>query len=90
MSLLANIKSAEKRIDVIKKKNEINRKRKSEIRTYIRKFDAALESGNIDEAKELLKLIEKKLYRASTKSTMHKNVASRKVSRLTKRLNQAI
>lgn len=87
---MANIKSAKKRIDIIEKKREINRRRKSEIKTYIRKFELALENGNIDEAKKLLILIEQKLYRASTKSTIHKNAAARKVSRLAKKLNKAM
>lgn len=88
--MLANIKSAEKRIRVINKKTEINKSRKSEIRTYIRKFDGAVEKGNFDEARELLKIIDKKLKRAATKNVVSKNAASRKVSRLTKRLNNKV
>lgn len=90
VNLLANIKSAEKRIRVIDKKTEINKGRKSEIRTYIRKFDEAVENGNFDEARELLKIIDKKLKRAATKNVVSKNAASRKVSRLTKRLNNKV
>ncbi|KPU27917.1 30S ribosomal protein S20 [Caloranaerobacter sp. TR13] len=87
---MANIKSAKKRIKVIEKRTAINRRRKSEIKTYIRKFNEALENGNIEEAKNLLRLVEKKLYRAASKGTIHKNAASRKVSRLAKRLNEAV
>ncbi len=90
VNLLANIKSAEKRIRVIDKKTEINKSRKSEIRTYIRKFDEAVENGSFDEARELLKIIDKKLKRAATKNVVSKNAASRKVSRLTKRLNSKV
>ena len=85
---MANIKSAKKRILVNTKKNEINRSRKSEIKTYIKKFELAIDANNIDAAKELLPLIQKKLNRASAKSTLHANAASRKVSRLTKKLNK--
>lgn len=84
---MANIKSAKKRILVIEKKTALNRKRKSEIRTYIKKFDAAVENGQVEEARALLKTIESKLDRAASKNTMHKNAAARKVSRLNARLN---
>lgn len=84
---MANIKSAKKRILVINKKTEVNKSRKSEIKTYIKKFETALTEGNYDKAKELLKICEKKLYQAAAKNTIHKNAASRKVSRLAKRLN---
>lgn len=87
---MANIKSAKKRIEVTKVRTAINRARKTEIKTYIRKFNSALETGNIDEAKAYLKLVEKKLHRAAAKDTVHKNAASRKVSRLAKRLNDAV
>lgn len=84
---MANIKSAKKRIKVIAKKTAINRRRKSEIKTYIKKLNAAIENNNIEEAKELLRLVEKKLYRAAAKGTIHKNEASRSVSRLAKKIN---
>ncbi|MBZ2175750.1 30S ribosomal protein S20 [Schnuerera sp. xch1] len=85
---MANIKSAEKRIKTTKNKTELNKSRKSEIKSYIRKFDIAVESENFNEAKELLKIIDKKLKRAAHKNVIHKNAASRKVSNLTKRLNK--
>ncbi len=84
---MANIKSAKKRILVNDKKNAINKARKSEIKTYIKKFEASIEENNVEEAKEVLIILQKKLSRASAKSTMHSNAASRKISRLTKRLN---
>ena len=84
---MANIKSAKKRILVIDKKTALNRTRKSEIKTYIKKFDTAIENGEVEQAKELLKVIESKLDRAAAKNTVHRNAASRKVSRLNIRLN---
>jgi len=72
------------------KETSINKSRKSEIKTYMSKFDKALESGNLDEAKALLKVVERKLSRAAAKNTIHKNAASRHVSRLAKRLNEAV
>ena len=88
--LLANIKSAKKRILITNKKTVLNRSRKSEIKTLVKKFDVAIDNGNIDEARELLKLIDKKLKKAAHKNVVHKNAVSRKVSTLTKKLNNKI
>ena len=85
---MANIKSAKKRILVIDKKTAINKSRKSEIKTYIKKFETAVNSGDIEKAKVLLKEIESRLDRAASKNTIHKNAAARKVSRLHARLNK--
>jgi len=90
VKILANIKSAKKRILITRNKTAINRAKKSEIKTYIKKFEAAIAQENFDEAKELLKVIDKKLKRAALKNLVHKNNASRKVSRLTKKLNNAM
>lgn len=86
---MANIKSAKKRINVIKTKTAINKSRKTAIKTYLNKFDAALENGNIDDAKSLYNTLEKKLAQAAVKNTIHKKAASRKISQLTKKLNAA-
>lgn len=85
---MANIKSAKKRNIIAQKKTANNRVRKSEIKTYIKKFDEAVENGNTDEARELLKIIDKKLKKAALKNIVHKNAASRKVSVLTRKLNE--
>ncbi len=87
---MANIKSAEKRILVTKKRTALNKSRKSEIKTYIKKFDSAVAKGEYEEARALLKVIDKKLKKAAHKNVIHMNAASRKVSRLTKALNKAI
>ena len=86
---MANIKSAKKRILIINKKTEANKSRKSEIKTYIKKFEAALNEGNFEKAQEYLKICEKKLYQAAAKNTVYRNTAARKVSRMTKKLNKA-
>ncbi len=90
VNILANIKSAKKRILITRNKTAINKAKKSEIKTYIKKFEAAVASENFDEARELLKTIDKKLKRAAHKNVLHSNNASRKVSRLTKKLNNAM
>ena len=86
---MANIKSAKKRISVIDKKTARNRRIKNHLKTILKNFDLAIEAGNKDLAKEKLQLAEKKLMQAAAKGTVHKNAASRKVSRLTKRFNKA-
>src|SRR5690606_12530023 len=89
VKLLANIKSAKKRILVTEKRTALNKSRKSEIKTYIKKFENAVTAGDLTEAKALLNVIDKKLKRAALKNVIHKNAAARKVSRLAKKLNQA-
>ena len=86
---MANIKSAKKRIRVIDKKTARNRRIKNHLKTVLKDFEAALAEGNMETAGEKLKLAEKKLMQAASKGTIHKNTASRKVSRLTKKLNNA-
>lgn len=86
---MANIKSALKRIEVTKRQTLKNKSKKSEIKTYIKKFNSALDENNLESASELLKTIDKKLKKASTKSVFHKNVVARKVSTLSKKLHQA-
>ncbi|MGO4986822.1 MAG: 30S ribosomal protein S20 [Gallicola sp.] len=84
---MANIKSALKRIKVTKRQTQENRAKKTELKTYIKKFDAAVESGNFDEARKILKVVDKKLKKATSKNVIHKNAASRQLSRLSKKLN---
>lgn len=86
--IMANIKSAIKRIDVANKNNARNKSIRTEVKTAMKKFEAALEAGNIDEARELLKLVDKKLKNATTKNVMHKNAAARKMSHLASKLNK--
>lgn len=86
---MANIKSALKRIDVTKKQTLKNKSRKSEIKTYIKKFNVALEESNLETANELLKTIDKRLKQATVNSVFHKNAVSRQVSKLSKKLHQA-
>lgn len=87
---MANIKSAKKRIEITKNRTIMNKSKKTEIKTYIRKFETALNAGNIEEARELIKAIDKKLKRAAQKNIIHDNAAARKISTLTKKLNKAI
>ncbi|QUH26923.1 30S ribosomal protein S20 [Serpentinicella alkaliphila] len=87
---MANIKSAQKRIKVIAKKTLRNKMVKSQLKTAIRRFEDALSLGNLEEAKALLKTVEKKLHQAAAKNVIHKSKASRKVSRLAQKINKAV
>lgn len=84
---MANIKSAKKRIGVIEKKTLINKSRKSALKTAEKRFNEALKANSPELAQEKLVYTEKKLMQAAAKGTIHKKAASRKVSRLAKRLN---
>lgn len=86
---MANIKSAKKRIGVINRKTVYNRRVKSSLKGIIKNFYSALAAENFDLAKEKLALAEKKLMQAAAKGTIHKNHASRKVSRMTLAYNKA-
>lgn len=87
---MANIKSAKKRIKVSATKTLQNRRIKNSFRSTIKSFNRALAEGNLEVAKNELGLAEKKLMKAAAKGTIHKNTASRKVSRLTKAYNKAL
>jgi len=84
---MANIKSAKKRIGVIRVKTARNRRVKSRLKDVFKAFDLAVASDDKEAAKENLAKAEKKLMQAAAKGTIHKNAASRKVSRMTVRFN---
>lgn len=86
---MANIKSAKKRIRVIDKKTARNRRIKNHLKEVLKAFDAAMANEDFEAAATELKLVEKKLMQAAAKNTISKQSASRKVSRLTKKLNAA-
>lgn len=86
---MANIKSAKKRIRVIDKKTARNRRVKNHLKDVLKSFEANIAAGEMEAAKADLKLAEKKLMQAAAKGTIHKNAASRKVSRLNQRFNKA-
>jgi len=85
---VANIKSAKKRIKVTQAKTLRNKMAKSALKTSIKKYETALAAGNVDEAKVLLGSAIKSIDMAASKGMIHKNVASRKKSRLTLKLNK--
>lgn len=84
---MAHSLSAKKRIRQNAKRRTINRARKSQVRTQIKHFEAALTEGDPGVADEQFRAVVKKLDKVASTSTMHKRTAARKKSRLAKRLN---
>ena len=84
---MANIKSAKKRIHVVRVKTNRNKRVKAHLKNVFKGFDIAIANGDIDEAQACLAKAEKRLMQAAAKGTIHKNAASRKVSRMTTRFN---
>ncbi|MBH1941423.1 30S ribosomal protein S20 [Mobilitalea sibirica] len=84
---MANIKSAKKRILVNEKKAARNRAIKSKVKTMVKKVDAAVAAGDKDLAKANLVSAVSEISKASSKGVYHKNTAARKISRITKAVN---
>ncbi|GAV22033.1 30S ribosomal protein S20 [Carboxydothermus pertinax] len=84
---MANIKSAKKRILLIRKRTMRNKAIRSAVKTAIKKFELALKVKPAEEAQELLRQAVRALDKAVTKGVLHKNTASRKKSRLTRKFN---
>lgn len=85
---MANIKSAKKRIKVIEKKTLRNKMVKSKLKTVLKKFEAAVAAGDKSAAENLLKVCTSELSKAASKGILHKNTASRKISRLAAMYNK--
>lgn len=83
---MANSPQAKKRARQIERRTEINKARRSRIRTFLRSVEEAIESGDSDAAKAALRAAQPELMRGVTKGIVHKNTASRKVSRLAARV----
>ena len=83
---MANTPSAKKRIRNTLRKTDINKSRRSRIKTFVRKVEDALESKDAKAAVESLKLAQPEIMRGVTKGVFHKNTASRKISRLSSRI----
>lgn len=83
---MPNIKSAKKRVLVTQKKTLINQMHKTALKTAIKKFDEAVESKNVDEAKALFNVAGKKLDQGVKQGILHKNNAARKKSQLALKL----
>jgi small subunit ribosomal protein S20 len=78
--------SAEKRVRQTARRTAVNKNRKSQIRTVVRKVEEAIAAGDKAAAVAALKLAEPALMRGVSKGVIHKNTGARKVSRLSARL----
>ena len=83
---MANTPQAKKRIRRNATRQTINHSRVSRIRTFIKAVESAIASGKRDEAAEALKKVQPEMARGVARGVIHKNTASRKFSRLTKRV----
>ena len=84
---MANIKSAKKRVQVAAIRTERNKAIRSEVKTYVKRVEAAVESKDKALAESELKAAIKVIEMAGSKGVYHDNTVSRKVSRLTKLVN---
>lgn len=83
---MANSPQAKKRARQIERRTEVNKARRSRIRTFLRKVEEAVASGDQEAAAAALKAAQPELMRGVTKGVFHKNTASRKMSRLAARV----
>ena len=84
---MANTKSAKKMVRKIERRTARNRSRISRVRTFLRRVEEALTGGDKDAAVTALRNVQPELMRAAQKGAINRKTASRKVSRLAKRVN---
>ncbi|MDQ7260891.1 30S ribosomal protein S20 [Paracoccus sp. PS-1] len=83
---MANTPQSKKRARQIERRTAVNKARRSRIRTFLRKVEEAIASGNAEAAREALQSAQPELMRGVTKGVVHKNTAARKISRLSARV----
>ncbi|MEM7211280.1 MAG: 30S ribosomal protein S20 [Pseudomonadota bacterium] len=83
---MANSPQAKKRVRQIARRTAVNQSRRSRIRTFLRKVEEAIESGDQSAAQNALKAAQPEIMRGASKGIWHKNTASRKISRLNGRI----
>lgn len=83
---MANTSSAKKAVRKIERRTAVNRARRSQLRTFVRKVEEAIASGDAAVAASTLQTVAPIVMRAAQHGIIHKNTASRKVSRLTARV----
>ncbi len=83
---MANTPQSKKRARQNETRKAINKARRSRIRTFLRKVEEAIASGNQDTAATALRTAQPELMRGVTKGVLHKNTAARKMSRLAARV----
>lgn len=83
---MANTPQAKKRARQNERRSEINKARRTRVRTFLRKVEEAIESGDKENASTALRAAQPELMRGVTKGIFHKNTVARKMSRLTARV----
>ena len=83
---MANIESAKKRVRRNARRTTINHARMGRIRTFIKRFDLAIEGGDKEVAQQALKAAQPEIMRGVTRGVLRKNTAARRMSRLNKRI----
>lgn len=83
---MANTSSAKKMVRKIERRTAVNKSRRSRVRTYLRRVEEAIAAGEADKARHALSEATSELQRAVSKGIIHKNTASRKLSRLSSRV----
>lgn len=83
---MANTRSAKKADRKITRRTQVNTARRSRVRTFLRKVEEAIASGDQSAAKQALAQAEPELMRAVSKGVFHKNTGARKISRLSRRV----
>jgi len=83
---MANSPGAKKRVRKAAFRTAVNKTRRSRMRTFIRKVEEAIASGDATAARDALRQAQPEIMRSVTKGIMHKNTAARKVSRLNARV----
>ncbi len=83
---MANTKSAKKAARQTVRRTEVNKARRSRLKTFVRKVEEAIASGNKEAANLALREAQPELQRSASKGIIHKNTASRKISRLSARI----
>lgn len=83
---MANSPSSKKRALQAERRAEINKARRSRMRTFVRKVEEAIASGDQAAAAEALRTAQPEIMRSVSRGVLHKNTASRKVSRLASRV----
>ncbi|WP_333683401.1 30S ribosomal protein S20 [Pontibaca methylaminivorans] len=83
---MANTLQSRKRVRQIESRTAVNKARRSRIRTFIRKVEEAIASGDRDAASAALRAAQPELMRGVTRGVFHRNTAARKISRLSARI----
>jgi small subunit ribosomal protein S20 len=79
---MANTPGAKKAIRKIERRTEVNKARRSRVRTYLRRFEEAIATGDVAQARSAFIEAQSELMRAASKGVVHHNTGARKVSRL--------